>query len=116
LASGTYQEGTRSRDVLKWKRVKDLDAVVIDRNRGGKSNFILGLYNEDGEMVEIGAVSALTGDGPRIEVGSVVSVSYLYCSDDGQLVQPVMPRLRTSKDAWECVTSQLQYTNKELLA
>lgn len=108
-----YREG-RSKDVLKWKRVLTIDAVVRE-GTPGKQNFNLVLFDEEGKEVSVGAVSALTGDGPRLTVGQVVEVEYFGASKSWKLISAVTPRLRTDKDPSECLTSQLVYVNKDVL-
>lgn len=111
-----YSPGKRTDNVLKLKFVKDIDAIVIDTNVDGKYNMALGLVKEDGKLQEIAHVSALTGDG-MCEIGQVVTVTFLYVSDDNHLVQPTKPRLRTDKTPQECVWGQLEHfkVNKEIL-
>lgn len=114
-----YQPGKRTRDSLKWKFVKDIDAVVMETGKDGKSNMVVGLcHDETGEMIEIADVTALAGDGARVETGDVVQVRFLYVSNDNRLVQPTLPRIRTDKTPKECLYSQLDEfkTSKEVLS
>lgn len=104
--NAVYEPGVRSRNCLKYKLLKTIDAIVIDTGRGGKDNLILGLHDGD-RMVEIGAVSAQTGDGPIVRKNDVVEVTFLTVSPDRRLIQPVTPRLRKDKDAAECTVDQL---------
>lgn len=106
-ANAAYEAGKRSMGCLRFKFTKTCDALVLEKSRGGKDNLILGLWNGE-QFVEVGAVSALTGDGPRISKGSVVEVKFLYVGANGKLVQPVTPRLRTDKEPEECLIEQLQ--------
>ena len=80
--------------------------MVIDRGINGKDNLLLGVYR-DGEMVEVGKVSALTGDGPRVSIGDVVTVKVLYASAAGKLYLPVTPHLRTDKSRTDCGYEQI---------
>lgn len=110
-----YSPGRRTKDVLKYKFVKDVDCIVMQLGLEGKQNFSVGLVDEEtGEIIEVATVSALTGDGPRVEIGNVVTVRYLYASDDRRLVQPTLPRLRDDKSPGECVMGQLKFTTKEV--
>jgi bifunctional non-homologous end joining protein LigD len=105
-ANAVYEAGRRSKGCLRFKFTKSLDSVVLEKSRDQKDNLVLGLW--DGErFVEVGKVSALTGDGPRVEKGDVVEIGYLYVGANGRLVQPVRPRLRTDKEPQECLIEQL---------
>lgn len=100
-----YEEG-RNRKSLKFKFTKHVDCIVIDRNIDSKDNFALGMLN-NGNLTEVGHCSALTGDGPKINVGDVVQVNILYATKDNRLYQPVKPRLRIDKTPEECTLDQL---------
>lgn len=101
-----YEPGARSKHCCKYKLLKTVDALVIDVGRGGRDNLVLGLYDGD-RLIEIGAVSAQTGDGPLVNKGDVVEITYLTVSPDRRLIQPVTPRLRKDKDPAECTVDQL---------
>lgn len=103
--SAPYVEG-KNTNYLKCKFVKDVDCVVGTQDKDGKQNFELFVYKGDIEF-PVGKVSRLTGDGPRVKVGDVVTVECLYVSDSYNLVQPVSPRLRTDKIPTECSFEQL---------
>lgn len=112
--SAPYLQGKRSPDLLKYKFIKDVDCVVMELGRDGKKNLVLGLY-ENGELKEVGACTALAGDGPGIRVGAVVTVKYLYASKDRRLIQPTYPVVRMDKRPEDCDFDQLVYTNKDVL-
>lgn len=116
-ASSSYVPGKRTSDWLKLKFTKDIDCIVVDKGVDGKSNLALGLMREDGVVKEIAHASALTGDGMSVGVGDVVTVQFLYVSDDDHLVQPTKPRLRADKKPSECGWDQLEHykVNKEIL-
>lgn len=109
-----YVEG-RSNYFQKVKFTKDVDCIITDSNVGSRDNFVLSVYDED-KLVEIGKVSALTGDGPTLQVGDVVRVTALYATPKLKLYQPVSPIRRTDKMAHECTIDQVIdiVTNKEL--
>lgn len=96
----------RNSNYLKYKFVKDVDCVVGSQDADGKRNFELFVY-KDNEKFPVGKVSRLTGDGPRVKVGDVVTVECLYVSDSYNLVQPVSPTLRSDKTPEECSFEQL---------
>ena len=115
---GMYKNG-RSSSVLKYKFISDIDCIVIERPSNAnpdKQNMYLGMYS-NGEIVEVGKVSALTGDGPKLKIGDVCKISCLYVTKGGNLFQPVKPMLRVDKDPTECTIDQLDQllTNKEVL-
>lgn len=101
----------RTERLLKYKFRYDCDCVVIERGVDGKDNLRLAVF-DDCKLVDVGTVSALTGDGPRVQIGDVVCVTYLYASADRKLTQPVTPRIRTDKRAEECTIDQLIYPDK----
>lgn len=102
------QKAHRSREWLKLKDLKTVDCVVTRLGVDGKQNMALGLWRDDSaSLVEVGEVSALTGDGPRVKVRDVVEVTFLYLGVNNRLVQPVTPRLRPDKSPAECTWDQL---------
>lgn len=106
----------RTTEQVKYKFIKDVDCVVIDKSHNGHDNFTLGVYDNEHamNMVEVGKVSALTGDGKLLSIGDVVTVQCLYASSSYRLVQPTMPRLRSDKWPEQCLLNQLDaiMTNK----
>ena len=131
-AVSPYTPGKRSTAWRKVKRHHEIDCVVTwlgmdpslqgdEDDYGhhvatGKQNFGVGVYRDD-ELVEIGEVSRLVGDGPKVKPGDVVAVRCLYATDDNRLYQPTLPRLRTDKLREECTFDQLAdaATNKKLI-
>jgi ATP-dependent DNA ligase len=112
-----YTPGLRNPFVRKAKFVKTVDCVVLGKQRNGKDNVVLGLYNDAGTIVDIGEVTALAGDGQTLQVGEVCEVQYLYAVDPQRprLVQPTRPTRRTDKTADECALSQIEFTDKRIL-
>ena len=106
--NGRYRYGTRSPLSLKYKFVKTIDCIVIDKEVNSKDNIALGVY-DNGELVDIGKCSAITGDGKKtsFNVGDVVTVTYLYGTNAKRLYQPVRPMLRTDKEPQECLMDQM---------
>lgn len=101
-----YEEG-RNKSTLKFKFTKHVDCIIIDRNIDDKDNFALGMFNGS-EITEVGHCSALTGDGPKINIGDVVQVNILYATESGRLYQPVKPRIRIDKSPQDCTLDQLK--------
>lgn len=115
----SYLIGKRSSKNLKAKFVNDVDCIATGLRRNGKSNIVVSAYDND-RLVEIGEVTALAGDGARIQVGDVLVVRYLYATTtkegNPRLYQPTLPKIRTDKDAEDCTVDQLVYSNKEIIS
>jgi len=104
-----YHFGLRSKRSLKYKFVKTIDCVVIGKSINDKDNLVLGLYDSNNDLVEVGKVSSLTGDGKKysFNINDVVTVKYLYGTKSYRLYQPVSPMLRTDKEPYECLMNQM---------
>lgn len=112
----TYLPGKRSSLLLKVKFRNEVDCVVVQVGVDGKANLKLGLF--DGvAFVEVGECTALAGDGPDCEQGDVVTVLCHGASSSGRLVQPTLPKIRTDKNPFDCLVSQLDDAriNKEVI-
>lgn len=114
-AASRYRNGNRSHDWLKVKFRHTVDCEVVELGVD-KQNMTLAVY-DNGRQVEIGECTRLAGDGPRIKVGDVATVTYLYCTSEARprLVQPTRPIRRTDKTPAECTIDQLHYTDKRVL-
>lgn len=110
---GSYYHAGRSSLWQKLKDTKTVDCVVTRLGVDGKKNLAVALWR-DGQLVEVGEVSALTGDGPSVQVGDVVEVTFLYLAVNDRLYQPVTPKIRTDKKADECSWEQLPPKPKEM--
>ena len=115
LLSAEYS-GKETSACLKYKFVKQVDCVILDRGVGDKDNFVLGMF-DGAKYVDVGKCSALTGDGPEADIGSVIQVDILYVTKGDRLYQPVKPKLRFDKTPQECTVDQLEEyrTTKEVL-
>lgn len=104
--TGKYSTGSRSREVLKIKVTRTVDAVVMAFSTQTNSA-ILGLPTDNG-LVKIGKCSLHCK--PSVEIGDVLEVQYLYVvdADKPSLVQPRMMRVRDDKTADECDWEQLE--------
>lgn len=123
--NAAYSSAKETKDWVKYKFVKEVDCVVIetrfDTDHDGAllKSFELGVYetNERGlqQFRQVGACSSLTGDGPNVKVGDVVTVQILYVTESLRLYQPVKARIRTDKQPEDCTIEQLYpyITNKE---
>jgi len=103
---------------LKHKFVKSADVVIVENAgnayrmqvRDGKKwldvgKVFSGTTNESRRIID-----ERLGEGERL----VAEVRYLYATDDEQLFQPVFVRLRSDKDASDCLRSQLTKTTRDL--
>jgi ATP-dependent DNA ligase len=115
---GTYQPGRRSRQLLKVKFTKTVDAIILRTGDGGKENVTLALLDPiNNRIVEIGRASAI-GKKPAPTMGQVWEIEYLYVVDPKapRLYQPRLKMLRTDKELHECLFNQLDgcYTDKSV--
>jgi len=107
-----YSSG-RTKRQIKYKFTHTIDCIVLGSRFDDKDNLVLGLQGKDG-IIECGRVSSLTGDGPRVKVGDVVEVTYLYATKGNRLYQPVRPKLRTDKSVNQCTLDQLDTARPNL--
>lgn len=114
-SNARYKQGIRSSALMKAKFVKDADFIATGLNKYGRSNISIGLLDEAGEVVNVGEVTANAGDGKKVKVGDVITVRYLYCTDDLRIYQPNLPRLRKDKKKSECTLDQLIFVDKRVL-
>jgi len=112
-----YLKGIRSTRCLKYKFTKTIDCIIMDTNVNSRDNLALGLYDNNGKLIDVGKVSALTGDGKyhKFQVGEVVSVEYLYATEADRLYQPVKPKLRKDKKPEECLMNQMIKKGKKIV-
>lgn len=111
-----YKWGQRTDEILKAKITASADVVVIERNRGGKDNAVVGVY-KNGKLTEVGSVSTIgkekTGG---ISVGDVLEVEYLWAHDGtGKLTQPRIKKPRPDKNPLLATDSQFRFVNKEVV-
>lgn len=112
---GTYEhQGRRVRHQLKVKLVKDCDAVILERNVGGATNAVLGMYDEDGKMRQVGKCSMI-GKDPTAKPMDVAVVRFLYATSSLTLYQPRFMHLRTDKRPEECLIRQLVPVSKDVV-
>lgn len=105
-------DGQRSPEWLKLKFTKTVDCVVVARDQGAK-NARLAVYNEAGELQEIGTCSMIGKE--DAQVGQVVEVKYLYATPYNVLYQPTMLRIREDKAPEDCKLAQLVPVNRTIL-
>lgn len=109
---GLYRSGRRSRQVLKAKFTKTCDVIVTGVRVEGRENCHYSVVDGD-RLVEVGSCG-LQGK-PAVQVGDVIEVRYLYCSDDRRLYQARMVRKRHDKSPLECTVDQLVFTDRSVI-
>lgn len=113
--SGSYQFGRRTKDLQKYKFLKEADVFVTQVGVKSKENAEVAVYNSGLEQV-VGMVSTI-GKGD-VAVGDVLEVRFLYVLDPEfpRMFQPRILRKRTDKSAEECSIDQFKNagTNKEI--
>ncbi len=107
----------RTQKMRKWKFWESVDCIVTELWREGKQSMGVCLFDEDGSPVDIGSVTMTPANLGKVKQFDVVEVKYLYVDDpkEPRLYQPSFLRIRDDKDAEECLTSQLKYTNKTVM-
>lgn len=104
----------------KLKPEPTVDCVVIGTKRGlGKYRgqtgaLVVGLWNDDGELVEVASISGMTDEergiitrlGDRV-IDRVVEVQYQLIGSGGRLIHPRFKRWREDKPADQCTMDQL---------
>lgn len=113
---GRYQYGERSIYVLKCKYVKTADVVVTTVGRLGKNSVAISVYDDLGNLEDVGACTVQPKMLGLLRVGDVIEVRYLYATDENKLFQPAFIRKRDDKSAGECTLDQLEYTDKSVLS
>lgn len=96
---------------FKVKFWKSLDAVVIGDSKkvvSGKlrDSVLLGLYLPDGRLHEI--CGATKKSWAQLKPGDVVEVKYLYGTEDLNIVQIDILRVRDDKRAHQCTIDQIE--------
>lgn len=105
-----FKNGNRA-DVVKWKPVRTIDAVVTGIVPGkGQHTGRVGALLVSVEGREIASVGGMTLD-ERLSmsdesVGKVVEVAYQYVGSKGRLRHPRFIRFRDDKDPDQCLLSQ----------
>lgn len=113
-AENRYLPG-RSDKMLKAKFTSTLEAFILQVGRGGKRSISVGLYNDKGDVVDVGNVTMSDRNLERVSVGNVVEVRYLYCGAGNRLYQPAYIKIRDDKTPAECTMDQLKFVNKAVL-
>lgn len=102
-AGATYVPG-RSDGCLKYKFWNSLSAIVVGAS-DGKRSVRVGLLDDAGQVVDVGAVTVPANQGVPGD-GSIVEIRYLYAYPTGALFQPALLGLRNDVLRDECVLTQ----------
>jgi len=105
----------RSTQLLKHKLWAEADVIVTAPHPEGKRSVEIAVF-DDGELVGVGSVSMTERNLLRAPVGSVITVKYLYRGAQGHLYQPAFRAVRTDKDPYECLITQLKPVQKDVLS
>lgn len=110
-----YREGKKINHLLKLKFVTDCDVAVMELEREGKPLAItIGLYRE-GKLVEVSGCKVPASVATTVKPYDVITVNYLYATDDDKLTQPTFGHVRTDKSWIDCGFDQLKYTSRAVL-
>ena len=102
---------------LKLKRFDTIDCFVIDyedtpdyKRTGIPRSWFIGLYDDAGNLVNIGKVGSFVEsvDPRKVGNGSVVEVRFQEVTQDQKLRAPFILRVRHDKTPEECLLSQLK--------
>lgn len=113
---GRYRFGQRGRELLRAKFCQTIHVVVMEVGRKGKASLGVGLYDETGTLVEVGAVTVNNRSLMEAKVNDVIEIRYLYAGANGRLVQPAGGRIVPDVRPEDCTTDKRKFTNKEVLA
>lgn len=115
--NGPYTEGKRSDFSLKAKLLETVDCIVTEIGREGKRSIAVSLYDERGNLVDVGSVAVTERMLDRLQLGDCIEARYLYANnaDKPRLYQPAFLRVRSDKIAAECTLDQLKFTSHQVL-
>lgn len=104
--------GKKVKHMLKLKFVTDCDVEVMELERDGKPQAItVGCVGPDGKIVEVSGCKIPAG--VKLAVGDVITVNYLYATEDDKLTQPTFKCVRT--DTTADTVESLKHTSKAVL-
>ncbi len=110
--NAAYSPGKRSFDNLKHKLWKSCEVVVLELYREGKRSIAVGMYDDDGNIVDVGSCTMSDRNLARTQEGMVAELKYLYFGAGNRLYQPSFLRIRTDKKPEECTMDQVCPVNK----
>jgi hypothetical protein len=119
--SAAYLQG-KAHQHFKLKFWKTVDAVVTRLNYGTMSSGSMlkfrdsaefSVYDESGELYRI-CDASLIGK-PKLTVGDVAELKYLYATSVRRVVQPTIMRKRDDKKPEECTIAQL-VINRDMMS
>lgn len=110
----SYTAGKKVKHLLKLKFVTDCDVEVMELDRDGKPLAItVGCVGADGKIVEVSGCKVPLAVREQLKVGDVITVNYLYATDDNKLTQPTFKCVRN--DTTADTVESLKHTSKEVL-
>ena len=110
LITAPYRAGANGQH-RRFKFVKSCTCKVIRLGDQGHNSATIALL--DGQTwKEVGKVS-LNGKDPRVQVGSLIEVLFLYATEGRRLYQPRLKEIRTDVSESECTFKQLAQSYKE---
>jgi hypothetical protein len=93
---------------IKAKHWKDI-SVIVTRAKTDKRSVVMGLFDDNEELVEVGAVTVPVNKAMPVD-GSVLDVKYLHMTGPGgALFLPTWKRLRNDVDPQEARMSRVHY-------
>ena len=102
---------------LKLKRFDTIDCFVTGfedtpdyRRTGVPRSWFIGLYDDSGQVVNIGKVGSFieSVDPRKVEKGSVIEVRFQEVTEDEKLRAPFILKVRHDKIPTECLASQIR--------
>jgi ATP-dependent DNA ligase len=93
--------------VLKYEKTGDMESTGIPHS------WHVGVYDEAGQVVEMGKVGAYLKevDPLKIKVGTVVEIQHQEVTEDLKFRHPHILRIREDKSPKECTTAQIKKGN-----
>ena len=110
-----YTPGKKVKHLLKLKFVTDCDVAVMELKRDGKPLAITVGLQRHGKLVEVSGCKVPPSVAETLKPYDVITVNYLYATDDDKLTQPTFQCVRTDKAWLDCTFDQLKYTNKAVV-
>lgn len=97
----------RQPDQFKYKFTHVSSFLVTRRNQ--KASVDLGLFNNEGNLIEVGSVKIRNRHFERISEGMIVDVRYSHAFPSHRVYQPRMISIRDDIYPESCLLSQLRY-------
>jgi bifunctional non-homologous end joining protein LigD len=106
--NATYSAGRPASGGDQFKcKFYETASCVVESVSSVKSSIGLEVYDELGECVSVGNATVYANS-PKLYVGDVVEVKYLYYNEGGSLYQPILLKVRDDVDMAECTLAKLK--------